>query len=69
VLSSAIRSAVFSVELRQRPLLEPECKVEVRWPSGAASVLENVPVGQYVLVEEPANKPAASAVQRAPVED
>ncbi len=44
-------------------------KVEVRWPSGATTVLENLPVGRYVLVEEPANKPAASAMQRAPVED
>ncbi len=44
-------------------------KVEARWPGGATTVLENVPLGRYVVVEEPANKPAASAVQRAPVED
>ncbi len=34
-------------------------KVEVRWPSGVTSVLENVPAGQYVRVEEPAKKTAA----------
>ena len=38
-------------------------KVEVRWPSGATSVLENVQASQYVRVEEPAKKFAASEGQ------
>ncbi len=38
-------------------------KVGVRWPSGATSVLENVPTGQYLRVEEPAMKSAASQSQ------
>jgi hypothetical protein len=29
-------------------------RVEVAWPSGRAQVLENVPTGRTVVIEEPA---------------